>query len=244
MKKKLSSRTVSPSVKAGVLEAATQGGCNWAKSAADYVSYHDKEWGTPLYDDAKMFEFLILETFQAGLNWLLILRKREFFRGAFHDFDVDRVAQMTEDDVGQLVLNAAGIRHEGKIRAAIGNAKAVRHMRDVEGIGLCDYFWGWVDHKQLVNESGEKRSRSGLSDRIAKDLKKRGFKFVGSTVVYSHLQAVGIINDHDRSCARFHEVQRMVIPPVSTTTTTASSTAVLSGSHRTCEQGGASSQQQ
>lgn len=243
MKKKLSSRTVSPSVKAGVLEAATQGGCNWAKSAADYVSYHDKEWGTPLYDDAKMFEFLILETFQAGLNWLLILRKREFFRGAFHDFDVDRVAQMTEDDVGQLVLNAAGIRHEGKIRAAIGNAKAVRHMRDVEGIGLCDYFWGWVDHKQLVNESGEKRSRSGLSDRIAKDLKKRGFKFVGSTVVYSHLQAVGIINDHDRSCARFHEVQRMVIPPVSTTTT-ASSTAVLSGSHRTCEQGGASSQQQ
>lgn len=187
-------------------------GCKWAQSSPDCINYHDVEWGTPLYDDSKMFEFLLLETFQAGLNWLLILRKRENFRESFHSFDVDAVAAMTEVDVARLVQNAGIIRHAGKIRAAIGNANAVVQMRDVEGVGLSDYFWKWVDYTQIVNTSGAFLSRSELSDTIAKDLKKRGFKFIGSIVIYSHLQAVGIINDHHPTCPRFEQVKRLVQP--------------------------------
>lgn len=184
-------------------------GCTWSRSAPDYEKYHDEEWGTPLYDDRKMFEFLLLETFQAGLNWLLVLRKREHFRVAFCEFDVDGVAALTEEDVQRLMTNSGIIRNSGKIRAAISNARAVIQMRD-EGIGLSHYFWSWVDYQPIVNSSGTLLSKSELSDQIAKDLKRRGFKFVGSTVVYSHLQAVGIINDHHPSCKRHCEVQGLL----------------------------------
>lgn len=192
-------------------------GCSWTGTASDYVKYHDEEWGTPLYDDRKMFEYLLLETFQAGLSWLLILRKRENFRSAFCNFDVDAVATLTEHDVDRLVTDAGIIRHRGKIRAAISNARAVVHMRDVEGVGLADYFWRWVDYQIRVRTSEELKSKDELSDAIAKDLKKRGFKFIGSTVIYSHLQAVGIINDHHPSCARHAQVQLLAKPKPKTT---------------------------
>lgn len=162
--------------------------CSWSSSMADYMAYHDTEWGTPLYDDAKMFEFLLLETFQAGLNWLLILRKRENFRRVFHGFDLHAVADMTEDDVQRLLEDASIIRHAGKIRAAINNARVVLRMKQDEGVGLAHYFWNFVDYEQVVNDSGVMPTRNALSDAVAKDMKKRGFKFVGSTTMYSHLQ--------------------------------------------------------
>lgn len=186
--------------------------CSWALSAPDYIAYHDQEWGTPLYSDAVMFEFLILETFQAGLNWLMILRKRENFRAAFYNFDIDLVAQMTEKDVARLLTDKGIVRNRLKIRAAISNAKAVVTMRE-NGISLCDYFWQFVDYVPLQNAlEGTLVSSNDLSDQISKDMKERGFKFVGTTVIYALLQATGIINDHKPTCPRYTEVQALIRP--------------------------------
>ncbi|KAI0560350.1 Methyladenine glycosylase [Gracilaria domingensis] len=184
--------------------------CEWSLSAPDYIQYHDEEWGVPVYDDKKMFEFLLLETFQAGLSWLTILRKRDAFANAFHDFDVDRIATMTEEDVARLQQDASIIRNKLKIRAAISNAKAVIAMRE-EGIGFAHYFWDWVDYVPQRNCcSGNAVSKNELSDEIAKDLKKKGFKFVGSTIIYAHLQATGVINDHTPKCPRYKQVQKLL----------------------------------
>lgn len=192
------------------VEKKSEERCAFVTSHPEYLSYHDEEWGTPLYDDKKVFEFLILETFQAGLSWLLILRKRANFQAAFHNFDVDVIAKMNDTDVGRLMQDSGIVRNKLKIRAAISNAKAVIKMRE-DDIGLADYFWQWVDYEQQVNVSnGICVSKNELSDNIEKDLKKRGFKFVGSTVIYSHLQATGIINDHEARCGRLKECQQMV----------------------------------
>lgn len=184
--------------------------CSWSLSTPQYIEYHDKEWGVPLYDNHKTFEFIILETFQAGLSWRTILNKRESFRKAFLDFDVDNVSQMTEKDVSELLQNKSIVRNKLKIRAAIANAKATIKLRD-EGVGLADYFWNWVqDEPQCNYSNGTCPSNNHLSDQISKDMKERGFKFVGSTVIYAHLQATGVVNDHIPSCPRFQEVKKLL----------------------------------
>ncbi len=168
------------------------------------MEYHDHEWGQPFHDDQRMFEFLLLETFQAGLSWITILRKRENFRAAFDQFDPYKVAMYNERKFESLLEDSGIIRNRLKIKAAITNAQLVVEMKEKEGIGLSDYFWNWVNGKPIVNHPksmSDLPATSDLSDRISKDMKKRGFKFVGSTVIYAHLQATGIVEDHLVDCA-------------------------------------------
>jgi DNA-3-methyladenine glycosylase I len=182
----------------------------WARCWGDgddprISAYHDREWGRPLHDDRKIFEFLILEGMQAGLSWRTILYKRENFRRAFHDFDPVKVARDTARDVLRLLGDAGIIRNKQKILAAINNAKRFLEVREEFG-SFDGYIWGFVGGKPVVNRlksfSGMP-ARTPLSDLISKDLKARGFKFVGSTIVYSHLQATGIVNDHLVTCFRY-----------------------------------------
>ena len=181
--------------------------CAWCLSAPDYEAYHDEVWGLPVHDNAKMFEFLILETFQAGLSWLMVWRKRDAFSEVFQGFDVVKMAAMTEEDVERLAQEARIIRNRAKIRGAIKNAQATLKMRE-EGLGLVDYFWSWTAGKTVHRAPGAVvPAKTDLSDAISADLKKRGFSFVGSTVIYAHLQATGIVNDHDQACFRYSEVQ-------------------------------------
>lgn len=182
-------------------------------TAPDYEAYHDAHWGRPIYDDRQMFQFLLLETFQAGLNWLMVWRKREAFALAFHQFDPHRIAQMTEADVERLAMDPGIIRNRAKIRAAIKNAQATLALQE-EGIGLAAYFWSWTKGQVQERPNGQTvPSKSALSDQISADLKKRGFSFVGSTVIYAHLQASGLINDHDSDCFRASEVRALAHPP-------------------------------
>jgi DNA-3-methyladenine glycosylase I len=168
------------------------------------TAYHDKEWGRPLHDDRKIFEFLILEGMQAGLSWRTVLDKRDNFRKAFHDFDPVKVARYTVRDVRRLLGDAGIIRNRQKIMAAINNAK--RFLEVQKEFGSFDrYIWGFVGGNPVVNRLksfSEMPARTPLSDLISKDLKARGFKFVGSTIVYSHLQATGLVNDHLVTCFR------------------------------------------
>jgi len=183
--------------------------CPWCGTDPLYVKYHDEEWGVPVHDDRMLFEFLTLETFQAGLSWITVLRKRENFRGAFASFDVGRVAAFTERDVERLMADAGIIRNGAKIRAAISNAHAFMAVQREFG-SFDSYIWAFVDGKPIINLHRELKdlpARTELSDRISADLKKRGFKFVGSTVVYAHMQATGMVNDHLISCPRHKEVQ-------------------------------------
>ncbi|MGA2362533.1 MAG: DNA-3-methyladenine glycosylase I [Candidatus Aminicenantales bacterium] len=169
------------------------------------AAYHDQEWGRPLHDDRKIFEFLILEGMQAGLSWRTILYKRENFRRAFHDFDPVKVARYMARDVRGLLGDAGIIRNKQKILAAINNAKRFLEVRKEFG-SFDRYIWGFVGGKPVVNRLksfSEMPARTPLSDLISKDLKARGFKFVGSTIVYSHLQATGIVNDHLVTCFRY-----------------------------------------
>lgn len=186
--------------------------CNWCLGPEDYIAYHDDEWGRPMMDDCMMFEHLVLETFQAGLNWLMVLRKRDAFREVFYNMDVDRMATMDEEDVERLAHDPRIIRNRMKIRAAIHNAKMVIKMRDEDKIGLSDYFWQWVDYQPIDHAHDGVDcldAYTPLSDKISKDLKKRGFKFVGTTSIYAHLQAVGIVNDHIITCPSYREVQSL-----------------------------------
>lgn len=182
--------------------------CGWAGKEEIYVKYHDEEWGVPVRDDQKQFEFLILETFQAGLSWITILRKRENFRKAFDNFDYKKIVSYNEEKIQSLLEDEGIIRNKLKVRATVTNAQAFMKVQKEFG-SFCDYIWGFVDHKP-VNEKRKTLkdipATSELSDKISKDLKKRGFKFVGSTVVYAHLQATGIINDHVVDCFRHSEV--------------------------------------
>jgi len=182
--------------------------CVWVGDDPLYIAYHDREWGVPLYDDAKLFEFLILETFQAGLSWITVLRKRENFRKAFDNFDYKKIALY--DDIKQDVLrNDAGIiRNKLKIAATISNAQAFIKIQKEFG-SFSKYIWGFINHKHIQNKwkrTDEVPATTALSDVISKDLKKRGFKFVGSTVIYAHMQATGMVNDHTVDCFRHNEL--------------------------------------
>jgi DNA-3-methyladenine glycosylase I len=179
--------------------------CSWLDtSKPDYVKYHDEEWGVPVYDDKVMFESLVLESAQAGLSWYTILKKREGYRTLFLDFDVNKVARFTNDDVERLMQDASIVRNRLKIVAAINNAQRFIEIQQEYG-SFCQFIWSYVDNKTQVNNINDIEksvATSPISDRLAKDMKKIGFKFLGSTTLYSHLQATGLINDHSNSCFR------------------------------------------
>lgn len=182
--------------------------CGWCKGDALYEKYHDEEWGVPVKDDALLFEFLILETFQAGLSWITILRKRENFRKAFDQFDYHRIAQYGEGKIESLLQDTGIVRNKLKIRATVSNAQEFIKLQEQYG-SFSNYIWGFVDGKPIKNQVENYRNAlptTPLSDAISKDLKKRGFKFVGSTVIYAHMQATGMVNDHEINCFRYHEV--------------------------------------
>lgn len=172
------------------------------------MRYHDEEWGVPVHDDRKQFEFLMLESMQCGLSWDTVLRKREVFRSCFDGFDYDKVATYTDGDVDRIMSVRGMIHSRRKIEAVINNARCVQHIRDEFGT-FSEYLWSWTGGKTMLykdHEMGQIPASNALSDRIAKDLKKRGFKYVGTVTVYAHLQACGIINDHVRSCFRYQEL--------------------------------------
>ena len=182
--------------------------CPWPKGDPLLMKYHDKEWGVPLHNDKKLFEFLILEGFQAGLSWLTILKKRENFRKAFDNFDFNKIAGYDLQKINSLLTNSGIIRNRLKIESAIINAKAFIDVRKEFGT-FNKYIWKFTGGQPIHNgfESlKEIPARTDLSDLISKDLKKRGFKFVGSTIVYSHMQATGMVNDHIKSCFRYKEI--------------------------------------
>jgi DNA-3-methyladenine glycosylase I len=173
--------------------------CSWAVSEL-MAKYHDEEWGVPEHDDDRLFEMLILEGAQAGLNWETVLKKRESYREAFHNFSISRVAEMTGDDVETILLNPGVIRHRGKIESTISNARAALKVQEEFG-SLDAYLWSFVDGKPIVNRT-EVLPSTPVSDAMSKSLKKRGFKFVGSTICYAFMQACGMADDHSPDCFR------------------------------------------
>jgi DNA-3-methyladenine glycosylase I len=185
--------------------------CGWSLSGNDplYVSYHDKEWGVPVHDDKKLFEFLVLEGAQAGLSWFTVLRRREAYREAFDDFDIESVSNYDSRKVSQLLKNKAIIRNKLKIMSAIQNAKAILKIRDEFG-SFDNYIWNFVpNYKPLKNKRkylSDIPATSKESDLLSKDLYRRGLSFVGSTICYAHMQATGMVNDHLVSCFRYDEV--------------------------------------
>jgi DNA-3-methyladenine glycosylase I len=184
--------------------------CNWPGNDPLMQEYHDKEWGIPLHDDLKLFEFLVLEGFQAGLSWMTILRKRENFREAFHGFDPVLVAEMTQTDVESLLQNPGIIRNRMKIEAVIQNAVCFLKVRQEYG-SFDRYIWHFTDYKPVINRFtnlDQLPVKTELSDRISADLKQKGFKYVGSTIIYAHMQATGMVNDHLTHCFRYHEINK------------------------------------
>ncbi|WP_196891174.1 DNA-3-methyladenine glycosylase I [Aureivirga marina] len=184
--------------------------CNWVSDDALYKEYHDKEWGVPVYDDETLFEFLTLEGFQAGLSWITILKKRENFRKAFDNFDYKKIAEYDESKYEELLQNEGIIRNKLKIKAAITNAKAFMDVQKEFG-SFSKYIWAFVNNKPIQNRFKSIKdvpAKTELSDKISKDLKKRGFKFVGSTIVYAHMQATGMVNDHTTDCFKYEEVKK------------------------------------
>ncbi|CUO78070.1 DNA-3-methyladenine glycosylase 1 [[Eubacterium] contortum] len=174
--------------------------CFWVDlSSPIYIEYHDKEWGIPVYDDEKLYEMFLLETFQAGLSWITILKKREFFREAFDGFDVKKIAAYGTEKVEELMQNPQIIRNRGKITAAVHNATIFMDIQKEYG-SFSGYLWGFTDGKIIINQADTIPVKTELSDRISKDLKKRGMRYVGSVTIYSYLQAVGVVNDHDKNC--------------------------------------------
>lgn len=180
--------------------------CKWAEGVnLDYIEYHDKEWGVPVHDDKVQFEFLILEGAQAGLSWSTILNKREGYRQAFAEFDVEKVARFTDKRVEKLLTNPAIVRNRLKVTSAVTNAKAFIKVQEEFG-SFSKYIWSFVDGKPIQNKfrnDSDIPATSPESDDLSKDLKKRGFKFVGSTIVYAHMQATGLVNDHVVGCFRY-----------------------------------------
>lgn len=180
--------------------------CPWCGSDPLYVKYHDEEWGVPVHDDRMHFEFLVLESAQAGLSWLTVLRKRENYRALYEGFDVVKVAAFDETKVLELLGDAGIIRNRKKIEASINNGRCFLEIQQEYG-SFDTYIWGFTGGKPVVNAwklLSELPAKTGLSDAIAKDLKGRGFKFLGSTIIYAHLQAIGIINDHLVDCFRYN----------------------------------------
>jgi len=184
------------------MENVDQIRCGWCSASDLYKKYHDKEWGVPVYDDPTIFEFLILETFQAGLSWITILNKRENFKTAFDNFDYKKIANYSEDKIEELMLNTGIIRNRLKIKSAVSNALAFMKIQEEFGT-FSKYIWKFVDGKPIDNNPKTLKdvpATTSISDAISKDLKKRGFKFVGSTVIYAHMQATGMVNDHIEDC--------------------------------------------
>lgn len=182
--------------------------CGWCGTDPLYVKYHDEEWGVPVRDDQTMFEFLILETFQAGLSWITILRKRENFRMAFDDFDYKKIAKYNQNKIDSLLQDQGIVRNKLKVNAAVTNAQAFMDIQKEFG-SFTEYIWSFVNGQPIKSnwknhENAPATSKE--SDALSKDLKKRGFKFVGSTVMYAHMQATGLINDHIDTCFRYNEI--------------------------------------
>lgn len=187
----------------------TKNKCGWCVGDDLYEAYHDNEWGTPLRDEDLLFEFLVLETFQAGLSWITILKKRENFRVAFDNFDYKRIAAYKEDKIQSLLQDAGIIRNKLKVRGTVANARLYMEIQEEFG-SFSKYLWAYVDNTPIQNEVQsykEAPANTPLSDAISKDLKKRGFKFVGSTIIYAFMQAIGMVNDHEVSCFRYNKVQ-------------------------------------
>ena len=176
--------------------------CGWVRQDPLYIAYHDNEWGVPETDSKKLFEMICLEGQQAGLSWITVLKKRENYRACFHQFDPVKVAAMQEEDVERLVQDAGIIRHRGKIQAIIGNARAYLQMEQ-NGEPFVDFVWSFVNHQPQVTQAttlSEIPTSTSASDALSKALKKRGFKFVGTTICYSFMQACGLVNDHVVGC--------------------------------------------
>lgn len=177
--------------------------CFWVdENSQIYKDYHDNEWGVPKYNDRELFELLILEGFQAGLSWITVLKKREAFRKAFDNFDVNKVADYNENKVNELLQNEGIIRSRGKINAAVLNAKIFIQIQKEYG-SFSKYIWGFTDGKIIKNTNNQFEVSTPLSDKISKDLKKRGMKYVGTVIIYSYLQAIGIVNDHETDCFKY-----------------------------------------
>lgn len=176
--------------------------CDWCSDDLLYQKYHDEEWGVPTFDDKTLFEFLILEGAQAGLSWITVLRKRENYRKAFHQFNPEKIARYSENKIQRLKLDAGIIRNDLKIRSAVSNAQCYIELCN-EKDSLSNYLWNFVEGKPIKNHWQSMKTlpaNTPLSDTISKDLKKRGFKFVGSTIIYAYMQSMGLVNDHLTSC--------------------------------------------
>lgn len=181
--------------------------CFWVSDSQLYIDYHDKEWGTPVYDDETLFEFLVLETFQAGVSWITILNKRENFRTAFDNFDYQKIAKYPESKFNDLMQDTGIVRNKLKIRSAISNAQLFIEIQKEFG-SFSKFIWSYVDGKLIINKFYKREevpATTAISDKISKDLKKRGFKFTGSTIMYAYMQAVGMVNDHTTDCFKFSE---------------------------------------
>ena len=182
--------------------------CNWENTSEKNIRYHDEEWGIPVYDDKKQFEYLMMEVMQCGLNWNMMINKRDIFRKCFDNFDYDKIALYTAKDIDRIMNTEWMIKSPRKIKAIIHNAKCFQQIRAEFG-SFCNYLWRYSDGKTIMydkHNDGYIPVSNGLSDKISKDLKKRGFKFLGTITVYSHLQACGIINDHDKNCPRYQYI--------------------------------------
>jgi DNA-3-methyladenine glycosylase I len=176
--------------------------CHWVSDDPVYIAYHDQEWGVPIYDDHRLFEFLILEGAQAGLSWITILKRRENYRACFDNFDPHKIAHYSQHKINELLINPGIIRNRLKIQSTITNARAFIEVQK-EWKSFSNYLWNFVDGKPIKNQwknPQEIPAKTALSDQLSKDLKKRGFKFVGSTICYAFMQAVGMVNDHAREC--------------------------------------------
>lgn len=185
--------------------------CTWCGNDPLYVAYHDEEWGVPVHDDRRLFEMLILEGAQAGLSWLTILKKRNNYRQAFHNFDPEKIARYDEEDIHRLMQDAGIVRNRLKIESAVKNARGFLHICE-ESSSFADYLWDYVDGTPIINAwqtHTEVPAQTPLSDRLSKDLKKRGFNFVGTTICYAFMQAVGIVNDHTIDCFRHHSPETL-----------------------------------
>ncbi len=181
--------------------------CHWVTTGQDYIDYHDKEWGVPVHDDRIHFEFLVLESAQAGLSWLMILRKRDGYRTLFADFDPEKIARFTPSKIEKLMLDPRIVRNRLKINAAVNNAKCFLDIQKEFG-SFDNYCWQFVGGKTIKRKKEDKfQATTPESDLFAKDLKKRGFKFLGSTVIYAHMQATGMVNDHSDDCFRYNQVR-------------------------------------
>jgi DNA-3-methyladenine glycosylase I len=190
------------------MAAKAKNRCSWCLKFEQYIQYHDDEWGVPVHDDQKHFEFLILEGAQAGLSWSMILKKREGYRKAFSGFDVNKVARFTENKIEKILLDPAIVRNRLKVFAAVNNAKKFIAVQKEFG-SFDKYIWSFVGGKPIINKwktLGEVPATTKESDALSKDLIKRGFKFVGSTVIYAHMQACGLVNDHLTDCWKYNKV--------------------------------------